>query len=224
MAICHFPPCFNAVCCKICTATEQLFFTSEVHWLCLLGYIVSSNLTGLSQNIIFVLLISSAHFSTNCLEMLLHLRRFVHCRCFRLCHHAFISITHKKHSPVAMTVFVACHFFRPDQMTKNKGSLSPMRGPLKLLYIELPRWPPLLPFTGGVAHGVSAVLTGIQAERSEGLCAHCRSLGGHAVPHTDCHRERMLPQDCQGTQSRLPLPLACQNCKLPFVVAFQTCL
>ena len=161
MAICHFPPCFNAVCCKICTATEQLFFTSEVHWLCLLGYIVSSNLTGLSQNIIFVLLISSAHFSTNCLEMLLHLRRFVHCRCFRLCHHAFISITHKKHSPVAMTVFVACHFFRPDQMTKNKGSLSPMRGLLKLLYIELPRWPPLLPLTGGVAHGVTAVLTGI---------------------------------------------------------------
>ncbi len=45
MAICHFPPCFNADCCKICTATEQLFFTSEVHWLCLLGYIVSSNLT-----------------------------------------------------------------------------------------------------------------------------------------------------------------------------------
>jgi len=28
MAICHFPPCFNADCCKICTATEQLFFTS----------------------------------------------------------------------------------------------------------------------------------------------------------------------------------------------------
>jgi len=29
-------------------------------------------------------------------------------------------------------------FFRPDQMTKNKGSLSPMRSHLKLLCIELP--------------------------------------------------------------------------------------
>ncbi len=132
---------------------------------------------------------------------------------------------YQHHSQKALTCcYDSLCCLRPDQMTKNKGSLSPMRGPLKLLYIELPRWPPLLPFTGGVAHGVSAVLTGIQAERSEGLCAHCRSLGGHAVPHTDCHRERMLPQDCQGTQSRLPLPLACQNCRLPFVVAFQTCL
>ena len=37
----HLPflPCFNTNCCKLCTATEQLIITSEVHWLCLLGYI-----------------------------------------------------------------------------------------------------------------------------------------------------------------------------------------
>ena len=74
----HFPvcPCFNVDCCKICTATEQLFITLEGYYLCLLGNVVNSNLTALSLNTRYVLLISLARFSTHCLETLMHLHSF----------------------------------------------------------------------------------------------------------------------------------------------------
>ena len=74
----HFPvcPCFNVDCCKICTATEQLFIPLKGYYLCLLGNVVNSNLTALSLNTRCVLLISLACFSTHCLETLMHLHSF----------------------------------------------------------------------------------------------------------------------------------------------------
>ena len=52
-----------------------------------------------------------------------------------LCYHAFIGVTQNQHSAVAMTVFVACHFSKPDRTIKTKASLSLLHGHLKHPYI-----------------------------------------------------------------------------------------
>lgn len=54
-------------------------------------------------------------------------------------------------------------------------------------------------------HSITVALTGVKEECFEGLCTHRWAFGSNPVPHTDCHRECMLPQNCQGTQGEAPL-------------------
>lgn len=62
-----------------------------------------------------------------------------------------------------------------------------------------------LGMTQYVHHSIPVALTGVKEECFEGLCTHRWAFGSNTVPHTDCHRECMLPQNSEGTQGEPPL-------------------